>query len=215
MHNNDESVELGRSYLLGKGLDKNYKKAAVCFRIACDQGDMQGCSLLASMYYRGEGVRKNQKRATDLYLQSCEGGLSMACLIASGLVSDNELSIDLLSKACNSDYTSRYNFDLQRLKAARGCISLARNYIAGNFIGRDYRKAWELYQKACEIAEEEKEGCEYASIFHFKNNEVIIDYCKAKDVVFRPQCSILFGKDCHILCEEQRCATSDVNDGEL
>jgi TPR repeat protein len=54
-------------------------EATRILQTACDAGDAQGCSDLASIYASGEGVALDKSKATELYRKACALGLETAC----------------------------------------------------------------------------------------------------------------------------------------
>ncbi|WP_136806357.1 tetratricopeptide repeat protein [Desulfosediminicola flagellatus] len=69
---------LGESFLLGRGVPKNYREARRWFNLAADQGDVEALNELAYMYFVGNGVAQDYKRAYDLFLKAARGGLNLA-----------------------------------------------------------------------------------------------------------------------------------------
>ncbi|MEA1946190.1 MAG: tetratricopeptide repeat-containing serine protease family protein [Thermodesulfobacteriota bacterium] len=70
--------ELGEKYFEGKGVPKEYTKAAEWYRKAAEQGDAFAQSELGSMYYNGEGVTKDYTEAVKWYRKAAEQGNVLA-----------------------------------------------------------------------------------------------------------------------------------------
>jgi uncharacterized protein len=49
---------LGRLYLEGHGVAKDYAQAKTLFTKACDGGEMTGCNGLGALYDHGSGVKQ-------------------------------------------------------------------------------------------------------------------------------------------------------------
>ena len=69
-------VNLGWLYHEGKGLPKDYNKAAELYRKAADQGNAVGQAYLASQYAEGKGVPKNYDKALELFHKAIDQGRS-------------------------------------------------------------------------------------------------------------------------------------------
>lgn len=69
---------LGDRYYYGKGVDKDYSKAAYWYRIAADQGVALAQYNLAGCYELGRGVDKDKERAHELYKKAAEHGVREA-----------------------------------------------------------------------------------------------------------------------------------------
>ena len=59
-------VKSGLEYYLGEGVEKDYVKAAKCFRKAAEQGDADGQYHLGQMYWNGEGMPRDDLEASHL-----------------------------------------------------------------------------------------------------------------------------------------------------
>lgn len=72
----------GRTYMEGRGVERNPAFAAKFFSRVCDRGNAESCLELAKLYDHGEGVKKDSTRAKALYVKACQLGLSEACVTA-------------------------------------------------------------------------------------------------------------------------------------
>src|SRR5581483_7460274 len=50
-------LQLGLAYAHGRGVRRNFGKAAAMYERACEGGVADGCSNLGGLYARGQGVR--------------------------------------------------------------------------------------------------------------------------------------------------------------
>ena len=46
---------------------------------SCNNGNMDICFSLGTLYARGEGVKQNYQKAAELYQKSCDGGNPVGC----------------------------------------------------------------------------------------------------------------------------------------
>lgn len=69
---------LGYLYKQGRGVARDYVKAAQCFQAAANQGLAVAENNLAYLYQEGLGVEKNPGKAFDLYLASAKEGNASA-----------------------------------------------------------------------------------------------------------------------------------------
>lgn len=72
----------GRTYVEGRGVEKNATFAAKFFARVCDRGNADACLELARLHDRGEGVKKDASLAMRLYTKACQLGSTEACVTA-------------------------------------------------------------------------------------------------------------------------------------
>ncbi len=70
----EAQFEVGRRFHEGKGVRRNYQKAALWYRRAAAQGHAPAQYRLATLYERGRGVTKDLARALVWYRRSAEAG---------------------------------------------------------------------------------------------------------------------------------------------
>ncbi len=139
-------VKLGRIYLEGMGVDKDYKKAHNFFVRASKEGNAQGYAYLAYTYANGLGVEQNDEKVVKYFEKACEledgySAFALGFIYKRGLYGvDKSLKI------------AREYFD----KAAQKGISGAK-YEQALFMERDIKKLSESNdaqdrQKAKEMA---------------------------------------------------------------
>jgi TPR repeat protein len=68
--------QLGRAYHLGKGVPKDFKKAADLYRQAAAQGNAKSMYNLGYIYLHGQGVEKSVPTAKDWFQKSADAGLA-------------------------------------------------------------------------------------------------------------------------------------------
>lgn len=150
-------VNVGRCYRDGKGVEKNAARAASIFREACDrkargedadpdseESGSRACSLLGGLYIAGEdGIDKDLQRGLELSVLGCDRGDAFGCfnaaaVFSSGPGADAGKAASFLEKACSHG-------------DAEGCHDLGNAYEKGMGVGRDRRRAVELYRRACQL----------------------------------------------------------------
>jgi TPR repeat protein len=74
--NGDASAQfnLGNMYYNGKGVQRDYKKAAKWLRMAAEQGVAGSQMILGIMYFNGEGVTQDYKEAAKWYRKAANQG---------------------------------------------------------------------------------------------------------------------------------------------
>jgi TPR repeat protein len=72
-------LNLGNSYLVGRGVEANPPEGVRLLGKACDAGVALACGNLGFMFERGEFVARDQDRARALLRRACEGGVADAC----------------------------------------------------------------------------------------------------------------------------------------
>jgi hypothetical protein len=120
--------------------------AGAYYRKACDEGEMDGCSMLGTCYWTGScGVDKNGALGFELFQKACDGGDMSACgqlgvcyeFGGCGLVKSGERAVAFYEKACSGGEMSM-------------CNNLGVCYHKGECgVGKDDSRAAELYKKAC------------------------------------------------------------------
>ncbi len=78
----DEKAQyvIGYMYYKGKGVPKNYVKAADWYKKAAEHKNTKALNNLAYLYQKGRGVEQNLKKAEELLLESAKQGDDVACL---------------------------------------------------------------------------------------------------------------------------------------
>lgn len=138
-------------YNLGIMHDEGYanlieddNKAIELYLKACDSNYYDACSRAAFLYEEGNNVELDMKKAFKLYAKACGGNDGYACHNVAVYLSKNEnqaikkLSINFYDKACTDGY-------------ADSCIIMGRIYRDSKSLTRDYKKAKEKFEMACEL----------------------------------------------------------------
>jgi TPR repeat protein len=72
--NADAQDRLGNLYDEGKGITKDYAKAAYWFQKAADQGNADAQDMLAGLYQNGDGVDQQDDQAASWYEKAAVQG---------------------------------------------------------------------------------------------------------------------------------------------
>lgn len=134
--------ELGRMFLNGEGVKRNYKYALFLLKKACLAGDSKAMCTVARMYLDGLGVRSNNKTALYFYRKAAsygnaQGYYGVGSMLYKGLgvKQDYAKAKEWLSVGSN--------------KGSARCDFLLANYYAYGFGKKpDYPKAKEFLDKA-------------------------------------------------------------------
>jgi hypothetical protein len=65
---------MGASYYIGQGVEKDFKMAVKYFQMAADQGNTVAQHNLGVCYLNGEGVKKDPKIAAEYFQMSGDSG---------------------------------------------------------------------------------------------------------------------------------------------
>lgn len=114
------------------------------YQSACDDGELEACTVLGLMFESGTRVPRNLVRAVDLYETACQGGEPGACVNLGSLYEagdpvprDVARAADLYRRGCNGG---------QLL----GCDDLGGVLERGDGVPRDFSAAVALYERACD-----------------------------------------------------------------
>jgi TPR repeat protein len=121
-------------------------RAMPYYQRACDNGVMEGCTLLGACYWTGTcGAVQDAQRGLRLYEHACEGGDFSACgqlglcfeVGGCGLTRSGERAVAMYERACSGGEMSM-------------CNNLGICYFKGQCgVSKDDNRAAVLYQKAC------------------------------------------------------------------
>ncbi|KXS32429.1 MAG: Sel1 protein [Candidatus Gallionella acididurans] len=126
---------LGQMFYDGKGVPRDYKKAAKWFLLAAARGDVLAQYALGTMYQDGEGVPRDYKEAVKWYLSAAEQGDASAQSELGRMYKDGHdvpQNYPEAAKWCH----------LAALQGRTGAqIELAEMYWFGEGVPRDYVRA--------------------------------------------------------------------------
>ena len=136
---------VGLMYDHGDGeILENDNTAIDYYTKACDKNHYQSCSKAAFLYEEGKDVKVDMKQALKLYSKACGGGDGLGChnVAVYYSKSDNkalkELAIKFYDKACDNGNIN-------------SCIYMGRFYRDSKSLTRDYVKAKERFNRACDL----------------------------------------------------------------
>jgi len=136
---------MGIMYDYGDGnIEENDEKALGFYLKACDKNYYEGCSKAAVLYEEGKNVKQNMKEALKLYSIACGAEDGFACHNVAVYYSKNDnevlkkLALNFYDNACNYGY-------------GKSCIYLGRLYRDSKTLTRDYKKAKEKFNLACDV----------------------------------------------------------------
>lgn len=69
--NLESCYNMGRIYLIGRGVKEDYPRALKIFASTCDEGLAISCNNLGVMYAHGFGTKQDSQRAIQLYERAC------------------------------------------------------------------------------------------------------------------------------------------------
>lgn len=136
--------DLGAIYEAGRGVARDFGKAATLFERACEGDVAVGCRNLGILYLYGRGVGRDVDHAFALFDTACSAGSALGCNSLGymyrdgiGVVSDDARALTLYQSACDGG-------------SAEGCSSLGFMYAEGRAVPRDETRAARLYDQACQ-----------------------------------------------------------------
>lgn len=135
---------LGEKYYYGKGVPKDYTKAAEWYRKAAEQGNAPAQNNLGDMYFYGKNIPQDYAKAVHWYTQAAKRGYIPA---------QNYLGLMYYyGKGVPQDYKKAIYWYTQA--AEWGCapaqFMLGSMYCNGQGVTQDYTKAAEWFRKAAE-----------------------------------------------------------------
>ena len=146
----DEEAQnnLALMYHSGKGVPKNYKKAAKWFRKAAKQGHEMAQFYLGEMYHSGEGVPENYKKAAKWYHKSAEGRWYLAQYVLGNMYREGQGVPKNYKKAAKW-------FRKAAEQGEAGARELGELYYKGQGVPKDKVKAAKRIRKAAEQGDDE------------------------------------------------------------
>lgn len=134
---------LGAFYEDGVGGEKDARKAAELYSLACEGKVALACANLGKLYFEGLGVAQDRATAIQLFERACDSGGAAGCFALGkvyddgvAVVEDNAAAAHLLAKGCEGNVPS-------------SCARLGAMYTGAEGLPRDYGLAFRLYVKAC------------------------------------------------------------------
>ena len=141
---NDAEELLGSMYRDGKGVERNYVKAAEWFAKAIEHENIMALVALGMMYKHGLGVEQDEAKALQMILQAANLGQSIAMYNMGSFYEEGTCIIQ--------DYTAARAWYQKAAEAGDGdaMCSMGDLYYWGNGVEEDKDIAQEWYEKAAE-----------------------------------------------------------------
>ena len=166
--------EASEAYYKGRAAyqREDYQVARGFYEIACNGGDVRGCTNLGFLYHYGNGVSQDYARARALYQQGCDGGEAGGCANL-GFLYEKGLGV-------SQDYARAAALYQQGCDGgdALGCTNLGYLYHYGNGVSQDYDRARALYQQSCDSGH--ALGCTNLGVLYGTGLGVSLDYARAR-----------------------------------
>ena len=137
-------AQLGRAYMLGEGVDKDYTQAIEWLRRSANQGTPTGQFLLGVMYDEGYGVEQSYSEALKWYIKAADqanaasqNNIGIICKHGRGVQQDEATAVGWFRAAAEQGH------------AGAQC-NLASMYTRGRGVKRDYEEALKWYRQAAD-----------------------------------------------------------------
>lgn len=143
---------LGFMYYYGKGVEKDYAKAAKWLGLAAEQGNPGSQWLLGALYYRGEGVPQDYSEAAKWYRLAGEKGNKYAQLGLAFIYDQG--------KGAPQDYVmaAKWYRRAAEQEIADAQRRLGSMYMQGHGVLQDYTKAANWLRRAAEQGDSKAQG---------------------------------------------------------
>lgn len=138
---------LGATYQIGIGVEKDYEKAIEWYRLSAGKGFVPSMSIIGWMYHRGLGTERDDIKAMEWYRKAAEGG-SASAMHNIGFTYHHGWGVE-------KDPVEAAKWFRRAAEAGFGqAMSMtAWTYQVGRGVPVDGKRAIEWYEKAAEIGE--------------------------------------------------------------
>ncbi len=151
-------AQLGRIYLLGLGVDRDYMQALAWYQKSAEQGNGDAQANLGHMLEKGLGVEPDIQKALDWYKKSIAQGSALGQILLGDLYL-NGLGVDQSPRKAIACYLKSAEQDKDREGAALAQIRLGAMYCQGRGVEKDLRRGFGLYLQAAELGNVEAQRC--------------------------------------------------------
>jgi TPR repeat protein len=151
-------ARLGKIYLYGMGVERDYKLALAWYRKAADQGDGEAQANLGHMIEKGLGVEPDVQRALAWYKKAVAQGNAFGQILLGDLYL-NGTGVDQSTRKAIACYQKSAEQDKDREGAALAQLRLGAMYFQGRGVEKDLRKGFELYLQAAKLGNAEAQRC--------------------------------------------------------
>lgn len=151
-------VQLGKMYLHGAGIDRDYKLALAWYRKAAQQGDGEALAELGFMHEKGLGVDPHLQKALDCYKKAIARGSALGQIRLADLYL-NGLGIEQSTRKALACYQKSAEQDKDPQSAGLALLRWGALYFQGRGVEKDLRKGFELYLQAAKLGNAEAQRC--------------------------------------------------------
>ncbi|MEH0156835.1 hypothetical protein V6R21_22085 [Limibacter armeniacum] len=135
----ENQYEIGRSYLLGEGVEKDAKKALTYLESALAEGSADAALLIGTAYKNGDGLNPDSKKAVLYLLKAANLGSEQAIELL------DQMDIQALADHNSVDYL---HYSALLLNDKNDQYRLYHMYREGVLVKQDLNKALEFCQRA-------------------------------------------------------------------
>lgn len=151
-------AQLGRKFLYGVGVERDYKLALAWYRKAAEQGDGEAQANLGHIYVKGLGVEPDIQEALAWYKKSIAQGNAFGQILLGDLYL-NGTGVDQSTRKAIACYQKSAEQGRDPERAALAQLRLGAMYFQGKNVERDLRKGFELYLQAAKLGNAEAQRC--------------------------------------------------------
>lgn len=147
-------AQLGKMYLQGVGVVRDFKMALAWFLKSAEQGNGEAQAYLGHMVEKGLGVEADIQQAVEWYEKSAAQGSALG-RIRLGDLHLRGMGVDGSIRKALACYLQAAEQDRDAESAGLAYLRLGAMYCQGRGVEKDLRKGFELYQKAAKLGNRE------------------------------------------------------------
>lgn len=195
---------LGRCYYYGEGIERDYVKAFQQFEKSANLGFGKAKYYLGNCYKDGQGVEKNLQKAIRWYTDAAENNQNAVAALQLAF-------LYRYGQGVTQDVTKAIKYEIIAAKGdiTKAQITVAKEYIYGNNIEKNYASAQMWLEKAAVKGDAEAQlllGRFYASDFGYKNYQKAFEWIKESAAQGFAEAEHIIG-DC---CRDGFCVQKDL-----
>lgn len=168
----DAQVELGDAYLIGQGLAEDFLSAMNYYRKAANRGHAGAQYRMGLLYRHGRGVGQNSNKAAEWFQKADEQDLPQA-----------QCELGVMACSLQKNYSSAMTYFLKAAKQghAEADVHIARLFLNGQGVPKDFEKAIEWLRKAMEDDSKYDVAPFEMGNMHYQGCGVPLDFSKAEE----------------------------------
>ena len=151
-------VQLGKIYLHGAGVDRDYKLALVWYLKAAQQGDGEALADLGLMHEKGLGVDLDLQKALVWYKKSIALGSALG-QIRLGDLYLNGSGVEQSTRKALACYQKSAEQGKDPESAGLALLRLGAMHCRGRGVEKDLRKGFDYYNQAAKLGNAEAQLC--------------------------------------------------------